>query len=589
MLFISILVPLVLKAQNQIEKQNKEEMFIKYSHLSKDEQFHLSERKSFALKALSLSKELNNPIDKINAYTDYGYILAQEGYYFKAFKIFDTISSISDSLAYHTQEDWRRKAFFLNIEGILYKELGIYDKSIACYYSSLKICDSLPWENGQATALNNISNLFLLQGNLKQAAILQKKALTIAKNTQDTGKIYDAYYNLMLIYSESNSLDTAHYYAKKSKEILPRLKSLYQDCFFYNDYATLLFKSSRIKDAKYYYTKALSLALENHFDELQLKAYTGLGSVAEKQQKFILSNDYLQKAIQLSDSISIPALKVEVLEHMVSLFESSHQISKAHQYLKMVLKLQDSLNSSWKTIQQSEIYNIYHLQWQEQENKILKKNLSIARLKIYQRSFMLIGSVVLLLLLLWFLIILYRKRKVEKRMSHQAQIQSETIRQQQDLIHEHREEQLEFELNAKSRQLATFSLSSIKHVQATEEIITKISQLIYNQPIKEAAKKELEQVIQQMKRDLIKSDWEEFKTYYEQVHPSFYENLISKHPDLTANEEKLCAFISLGLSNKDIASLTFRQLRSVESARLRLRKKLNIENNEHLFDYLKQF
>lgn len=76
--------------------------------------------------------------------------------------------------------------------------------------------------------------------------------------------------------------------------------------------------------------------------------------------------------------------------------------------------------------------------------------------------------------------------------------------------------------------------------------------------------------------------------YFEQVHPSFYKNIEEKCPDLTIKEKRLCAFLRLGLSTKDIASITFTEVRSVESARNRLRKKLDIASDESLIEFLSQ-
>lgn len=571
------------------EYQRNLEQLEKYMDLSHDEHFNLEERKSFANKAFQLSKDLNLAIKGIRAQTSYGYILAQSGDYAKAFVVFLEVKKVSDSLGYHSTDDWRRKAYLLNVEGILFKELGIYDKSLRAYYQSLSISDSVDWKVGQSTALNNISNLYYIQGNLKQAIQLQHKSLHIAQIANDITKIYDASFNLMVMHADFSPLDSAFYYAEKCKEILPRLQSQYQDCFLYEEYAGLFYKARDLRQAQYYYSKGLEIAEANQFEELQLKCNEGLGNIAKDKHAYDSAISYLSKALVLSDSISVPKLKVEVLFEMADLFEQQNRLEKAYPYLKEAHAIQDSINDSWKSIQQNEIHQIYQLEWQEQENKLLENNLSLAQLKLNQRSLMLVGSFIILIILLWLLTLLYRKRSLERKMSQQVNEQNQTIQEQEILIHQQSQEQLQTELSAKTRQLATYSLSAIKHVQATEEIISRLSQLIYNQPVKAGTKKELEQVIQQMKRDLMKSDWEEFKTYYEQVHPSFYENLIERHADLSANEEKLCAFISLGLSTKDIASLTFRQVRSVESARLRLRKKLNIENADHLFDYLKQF
>ena len=81
--------------------------------------------------------------------------------------------------------------------------------------------------------------------------------------------------------------------------------------------------------------------------------------------------------------------------------------------------------------------------------------------------------------------------------------------------------------------------------------------------------------------------WEEFQYYFERVHPDFYRELDRRHPGLTVKDRRLCALLSLDLSSKDIAAITFREVRSVEASRLRLRKKLGLEGDTSLTDYIR--
>ena len=563
--------------------------FEKYLELSKDEEFLLNERKDFALKAVHKANELNNADKKIDAYSSYGYILAQEGKFIEVFDIYNKINKLTDSIGYHTKKDYSRKAYYLNIKGILYKEKGIYDKSLEAYYESLSICDSIEWKEGKTIALNNISNLFFIQGDLKSAIALQQKSLTIAKETNDSDKIYDAYFNLMSMYSEINNNDSSFYFAEKAYQILPKFKSHYQNCYFYSSYANILVNNNNIKKAYEYYNKCLSIAKTNKFYELELKAYIGLAEINEQNNNLETAKTQLLYALEMSNKLHLPALKVSVLSKLSPLLAETGKNKEALMYLNRAVLLNDSINKSWKNIQLSQTYQLYQIQLENQQNKIVKQHLLIANLKIINRNYLLAAfsfSSIFLLISLWYII---RKNRIEKELSKVAINNAELIREQENQLKIQKENQLKTDLQLKNRQLTTYSLSSIKHVNTTEDIILKISKIIYNEPIKQSTKAELSQVIDQMKRNLIKSDWKEFKTYYEQAHPSFYENLFYKHPDLTANEEKLCAFISLGLSTKDIASLTFRQLKSIDSARLRLRKKLNIDSNISIFDYLKQF
>lgn len=347
----------------------------KLMNLADDEQFSLLERKLFAGKAIDLAKTEKDALKIINSLTRYGYIIAQEGNYSEAFHVFSEVRSISDSLGYETKDDWRRKAFFLNIEGILYKELGIYDRSLKAYYESLRICDSVDWKSGQTTVLNNISNLFLLQGDYYKALELQHKSFHISRIAQDTLKIYDALFNLMVMHGEQSNLDSAFYYAERCEAILPSLMSVYQECFLILEKAKLHLNSGKIIESKVLNKKALQISSQNNFYELIVLANKGLGDVYLKEERFDIAENPFKKALLLTDSLKLPKLRTDLLFELSGLKENRGEITQAYLYLKEAQQLKDSLNKSWRSIQQSELHQIYELQWKEQENKLLENNL----------------------------------------------------------------------------------------------------------------------------------------------------------------------------------------------------------------------
>ena len=92
--------------------------------------------------------------------------------------------------------------------------------------------------------------------------------------------------------------------------------------------------------------------------------------------------------------------------------------------------------------------------------------------------------------------------------------------------------------------------------------------------------------ITRLKRSLISSTkhdyWEEFEVHFIKVHPGFYELLNKKYPELTTTERRLCAFIKLNLTTKEIASITKRNPESIHMTRSRLRKKMGLDKTENL-------
>lgn len=73
------------------------------------------------------------------------------------------------------------------------------------------------------------------------------------------------------------------------------------------------------------------------------------------------------------------------------------------------------------------------------------------------------------------------------------------------------------------------------------------------------------------------------------VHNNFIKNIRSRYPALTTNELLLCAYIKMNLATKEIAPLMNMSVRGVETIRYRMRKKLSLEREESLTDFLNKF
>ena len=71
-----------------------------------------------------------------------------------------------------------------------------------------------------------------------------------------------------------------------------------------------------------------------------------------------------------------------------------------------------------------------------------------------------------------------------------------------------------------------------------------------------------------------------FEQQLDQSHREFLNNLYAAYPDLTPSEARICIYLVMNLSTKEIASITHKSIRSVESARYRIRKKLGVREGE---------
>jgi DNA-binding CsgD family transcriptional regulator len=100
---------------------------------------------------------------------------------------------------------------------------------------------------------------------------------------------------------------------------------------------------------------------------------------------------------------------------------------------------------------------------------------------------------------------------------------------------------------------------------------------------------ELKKMIKTLSEDdQMDQEWENFTKHFDKVHSDFVVSLKEKHPSITGNEIKLCAYLRMNLSTKEIAQLMNISVRGVEISRYRLRKKLGLASEVSLFDYLIQ-
>jgi DNA-binding CsgD family transcriptional regulator len=94
------------------------------------------------------------------------------------------------------------------------------------------------------------------------------------------------------------------------------------------------------------------------------------------------------------------------------------------------------------------------------------------------------------------------------------------------------------------------------------------------------------QLITAMEQNANNNVWEEFEVRFSQVHNNYYEGLLSKFPDLSPADLKLCALLKLNLSTKEICELSGQRPATLDTARYRLRKKLGLTSQDNLITFL---
>lgn len=147
-------------------------------------------------------------------------------------------------------------------------------------------------------------------------------------------------------------------------------------------------------------------------------------------------------------------------------------------------------------------------------------------------------------------------------------------------------EKLEADVDYKNRELSTMTMHLVQRGKVLAKIKDVISSVIKNHDINESSPsfRHLIRLI----RDVEKSDqdWDNFSMHFNSVNADFFNKLKDLYPDLTPNELKLSAYLKMNLSTKEIAQLMNITIKAVEVGRYRLRKKLRLQPETNLYDFL---
>jgi len=132
--------------------------------------------------------------------------------------------------------------------------------------------------------------------------------------------------------------------------------------------------------------------------------------------------------------------------------------------------------------------------------------------------------------------------------------------------------------------------SSAMHLVKKAELLTKTKEEL-NKVIKVIDNPQAISELKKMMRtynedDKMDQEWKNFTKHFDKVHSDFLNIIKERYPAITSNELKLCAYLRMNLSTKEIAQFANISVRGVEIGRYRLRKKLQIPTEINLFDFL---
>ncbi|AOW19584.1 helix-turn-helix and ligand-binding sensor domain-containing protein [Urechidicola croceus] len=317
-------------------------------------------------------------------------------------------------------------------------------------------------------------------------------------------------------------------------------------------------------------------------DKIEEKNYTvNINSIKSRSKNEPLKNTSISNKISIENNGNY-------IEFDYNVPEFDAFMEAEYQYL---LKINSSSNiwSEWSTKSNISFENLYFGNYTflvkarvgGSETNITSYKFRVKR-PFYSSNIMIAIYILSLMLITILLHYAYKNYYSKKQMKLLDKTQKELKlkqleNEQQKMIFKN--EKLKLDIKNKNREVAISTMSILKKNKFLNEIKQELT--------KSKNSNNIQSVIKVIDKNINNTDdWKFFEEAFNNADKDFLKKVKSKHPNLTPNDLRLCAYLRLNLSSKEIAPLLNISTKSVEVKRYRLRKKINLPHEKSLTNYI---
>jgi len=523
---------------------------------------NLQESIPYYLQSAGIEKELHGEESEgyANRLGDAGYSYYNTDQFAKALEYLKLSLEISVRNGYDSQA----ASMYSNL-GSIYTEWGNYAKGLENQLGALEIDRRSNDSTQIATDLNNIGKIYEQWGKFEEAIKYYTQSLDIALGLKNKPMIAIRYNNLGIVCKAQKHYKDALSYFQKALEIERETGNLAKVGRRMTNMAATYLEMGDLATCYVYLNQALPILTKASLLDDMARLYNLFGKYHQAEKQFRKAISFYRLSQERAAINSLKPITMANLQGLTSCYESMGYADSALVFYKQFVSIKDSIFTVDSDQKLAEYQAQFETEKMHMENEMLKKD-AILKRDIFM--FSAAGGTLLLAVLIAVIIIL----RLKARNSRQSRIMAE---QEAD--------RLRLDLELKNKELTCNAMSIIEKNETVSEVIRELEKAIdEGQPIDQ-----VKTVFERIKNGEHDSTWNEFELRFTQVHKEFYDNLNQRFPELTPNERKLCAFLRLNMTTKDIAAITHQSIHSINVARTRLRKKLNLANSdENLISFL---
>lgn len=501
---------------------------------------------NYAQQAYLLSKQSGYNKGEINSLIQKGNCYFRMSEYRRAMECAENSMAMAEELKMD-----KEIARSLNVIGGIYNELGEYDNSSEHFFKSLTIFEKIHDKKGVSQSLGFLGTVYDSQKEYDKALGYLNKSLSIAKGLGDRSLITKNLNNISIVYLHLEKYDISLMYIAEALRINKQLNDKRKMGLNYINIGLTQIKQKKHVVAMCSFQEALKLSRETN-NRVQIAiCYINMGGCYYQTGNKSASVEAYKAALSEARQNGYMKIIYEAASVLGKIYLERKDTISAFKYKIIENQSKDSLG------QLRTIRNLTELEFRYQTDK---KELVGEMARQKKESMMLIAILGLVAGLIIAILFLSRNRIKSKH----AALEKISV---------------EKELSFKNKELSINLMALMKKNEMLSDISNRLTQ-IEKEEITEASKAVISKISHELSIGADEKIWKEFSVRFQEVHTGFYEAILVKFPDLTQNELKLCAFLRLNMSTKDVSELTGQTVMTIEKSRTRLRKKLGIANSE---------
>jgi DNA-binding CsgD family transcriptional regulator len=308
---------------------------------------------------------------------------------------------------------------------------------------------------------------------------------------------------------------------------------------------------------------------------------SNIGDTRRKMGKIDEALHFYRQSLEQARATGLRQSVAFSLKKICNLYRDQGDFETAYDYQVRYSQLKDSLFNEEKNKVISDLNLQYQTEKQEQEISMLRRDQEAAyRQKVF------LGIVLGLVVIISLLGLSLQRTGIRKnKMLHEKEKQIMLAR---EALTESELRNTRNELEHNKRMLANYTENILRKNSLLEELETQIKEL--NLPDDHAAEERENNVRKLLNMKILTNeDWLEFKRHFDQVHQGLMQRLQEQYPDMTRGENRLFILLKLGLGSKEISNILGVSPDTVKKSRHRLRKKLGIDAEVNIQEFVDNF